>query len=183
GAELVPFSPIKDCLPDVDGLYFGGGYPELFAAELENNTIRATVRKMSEGGMPIYAESGGLMYLSEGISDMVGKRYEMCGVFESESKMNDKRKSLGYVEMTSNFDNILCKKGWSLRGHEFHYSTTAPSGQEVYAFDLSRGKGIEDGKDGMAVHNTVAGYTHIHFASNPKIPKRFIDCCIEYSKK
>jgi len=184
GAEIVPFSPIDDDLPDVDGLYFGGGYPELFSDGLKKNigTMKA-VRKASEDGMPIYAECGGLMYLSKHMDDLEGKRHEMCGVFGSESRMNDSKMTLGYVEMTANADNALCEKGWTVRGHEFHYSTTVPDGSEKYVFDLSRGRGIEGGKDGMTVNNTVAGYTHIHFASNPKIPQKFVKSCYKFSKK
>jgi len=184
GAEIVPFSPIDDDLPDVDGLYFGGGYPELFSDGLKNNTgMRAAVRKASEDGMPIYAECGGLMYLSRHMDDLDGKRHEMCGVFGSESRMNDSKMTLGYVEMTASADSALCGKGWTVRGHEFHYSTTVPTGSEKYLFDLCRGRGIENGKDGMTVNNTIAGYTHIHFASNPKIPERFVESCYNYSRK
>lgn len=184
GAEIVPFSPIEGSLPDVDGLYFGGGYPELFSDGLEKNIgMRAAVRKASERGMPIYAECGGLMYLSGSVSDMEDRRREMCGVFGSESRMNNSKRMLGYVEMTANADSVLCEKGWTVRGHEFHYSTTVPTGSEKYAFDLNKGHGIENGKDGMMVSNTLAGYTHIHFASNPKIPKRFVESCYEYSRK
>jgi len=183
GAEIVPFSPIDDELPDVDGLYFGGGYPELFSDGLEKNIgMRAAVRKASEDGMPIYAECGGLMYLSKHMNDLDGKRYNMCGVFDTESRMNNSKMTLGYIEMTANSDSVLCEKGWTVRGHEFHYSTTVPAGTEKYVFDLIKGRGIENGKDGMVNNNTVAGYTHIHFASNPKIPQRFVDCCYEYSR-
>jgi len=183
GAEIVPFSPISGTLPDVDGLYFGGGYPELFSAGLEKNAaMRAAVKKASDDGMPIYAECGGLMYMSRRVSDMEGRMYEMCGIFGSESRMNDGKRTLGYVEMTSREDNVLCGKGWTVRGHEFHYSTTVPTGQERYAFDLIRGKGIENGRDGITANNTIAGYTHIHFASNQRIPRRFVDGCREYSR-
>ena len=183
GAEIVPFSPIDGALPDVDGLYFGGGYPELFSAELEKNAaMRAAVKKASDDGMPIYAECGGLMYMSGRVSDMKGRMYEMCGIFGSESRMNEGKRTLGYVEMTSNGDNVLCEKGWTVRGHEFHYSVTVPTGREEYAFDLSRGKGIEDRRDGMRANNTLAGYTHIHFASNRRIPRRFVGCCRDYSR-
>ncbi|MDR1690607.1 MAG: cobyrinate a,c-diamide synthase [Candidatus Methanoplasma sp.] len=183
GAELVFFSPTEGDLPDVDGLYLGGGYPELFADELEaNKGMRQAVKKASEDGMPIYAESGGLLYLSNRITGTDGISHEMCGVIDAESKMNDSKKAVGYVEMTSNSDNVLCEKGWTVRGHEFHYSSVLPSAPEKYVFDLNVGKGIADGKDGISVNNTVGGYTHIHFASNPKIPKRFVDCCIDYSR-
>jgi cobyrinic acid a,c-diamide synthase len=181
GAELVYFSPMRDELPDVSGLYIGGGYPELYAAALERNSrMRASIKKASEDGMPIYAECGGLMYLSRSLRDTEGRRYEMCGVFDSESEMVY-NKRLGYVEMLCNRDNILCEKGWAVRGHEFHYSTILQTGREQYAFDLSKGNGTENGKDGMMSGNTVAGYTHIHFASNPEIPKRFVQECRNYS--
>jgi len=184
GAEIVPFSPISGELPDVDGLYFGGGFPELFSKGLEKNSgMRAAVKKASEDGMPIFAECGGLMYLSKEMSDLENKTYKMCGVFGAGSRMNDSQMTLGYVEMTANADNPLCKKGWTVRGHEFHYSTTVPDGSEKYVFDLSRGRGIEGGKDGIISDNTVAGYTHINFASNPKISVRFVDNCYRFSRK
>ncbi|MDR1954635.1 MAG: hydrogenobyrinic acid a,c-diamide synthase (glutamine-hydrolyzing) [Candidatus Methanoplasma sp.] len=183
GAEIVPFSPMEDDLPDVSGLYFGGGYPDLFSAKLEKNKkIRSAVKKASEDGMPVYAEGGGLMYLSNGLSGTDGIRYEMCGAIDAESKMSDTRRSLGYVEMTCCTDNILCGKGWTVRGHEFHYSATVPAGPDRYAFVLGRGNGIADGRDGLMTGNIVAGYTHIHFASNPKIPERFVDCCSGYDR-
>jgi len=184
GAEIVYFSPIDGELPDVDGLYLGGGFPELFAEKLEKNKkMRSAVKKASDDGMPIYAESGGMMYLTKSMDDMDGKRFEMCGVFDADSKMSVSRKALGYVEMTSCSDNILCEKGWTVKGHEFHYSTTDPSENERFVFDLKKGKGIAAGRDGMIYNNTIGGYTHIHFASNPKLPKRFVEGCSEYSKK
>jgi cobyrinic acid a,c-diamide synthase len=183
GAEIVPFSPIDGELPDVDGLYLGGGFPEIFAESLEKNgKMRSAVKKASDDGMPIYAESGGMMYLTKNMNDMEGKKYEMCGIFEAGSKMSDSRRSLGYVEMTSNSDNILCEKGWTVRGHEFHYSMIDLTGNETFAFDLSKGKGIENGADGMVNGSTIAGYTHVHFASNPKLPKRFFEKCTDYSR-
>jgi cobyrinic acid a,c-diamide synthase len=183
GAEIVPFSPIEDDLPDVDGLYFGGGFPELFSTELERNaSMMAAVKKASDEGMPIYAECGGMMYLSDILIDLEGKEHKMCGIFDSLSTMSDSRATLGYVEMTAAEDNILCEKGWSVRGHEFHYSKTIPK-QERYAFILSKGRGIDGGRDGMMAENTIAGYTHIHFASNPKIPEKFVESCSKYAKK
>ena len=184
GAELVPFSPIADELPDVDGLIFGGGYPELFAEGLEKNkSIRTAIKKASDDGLPIYAESGGMMYLSKGITNIEGKRYEMCGIFDAESKMNEKMQSLGYVEMTANADNIICERGWTVRGHAFHYSSVTRSNPGKYAFDLTKGHGIENDKDGMITGNSLGVYTHIHFASNPKVPKRFVDSCYAHSRK
>ncbi|MCL2317838.1 MAG: hydrogenobyrinic acid a,c-diamide synthase (glutamine-hydrolyzing) [Methanomassiliicoccaceae archaeon] len=183
GAELVPFSPITDDLPVVDGLLFGGGYPELFTEGLEKNKkIRKAIKKAADDGLPIYAESGGMMYLTKGISDVEGKRKEMCGIFDAESKMHDKLQSLGYVEMTSNTDSVICEKGWTVRGHAFHYSSLTTSAKERYAFDLAKGKGIENGKDGMTSDNALGLFSHIHFASNPKVPKRFVDSCADFSR-
>jgi cobyrinic acid a,c-diamide synthase len=183
GAELVPFSPIADELPDVDGLYLGGGYPEIYAPALEKNKdMRKAVKKASDDGMPIYAECGGLMFLCAETKDLKGDRYEMCGVFDAYTTMSNNRMVLGYVDTVSVKDSVICEKGWTTRGHEFHYSTIVPAGNEKYAFESARGKGIADGKDGIVEGNTLAGYLHIHFASNPKIPVRFVESCARYRR-
>ena len=183
GAEIVYFSPINDDLPDVDGLYFGGGYPELYCSELATNEkMLRGVKKASEDGMPIYAECGGLIYLSSNLMDMENKDRPMCNVFDARTEMSDKKMTLGYVEATSLMDTPISKDGWTVRGHEFHYSKAIPSGNERYAFELSRGKGIIDGMDGMISENTLASYLHIHFASNPKMPVRFVEMCNSYKR-
>jgi cobyrinic acid a,c-diamide synthase len=183
GAEIVPFSPMSDELPDVDGLYFGGGYPEIYAPALEKNKgMRKAVKKASDDGMPIYAECGGLMYLCAETKDLKCNRYDMCGVFDAYTAMNDGRMILGYVDTVSVKDTVICEKGWTTRGHEFHYSNIIPAGNEKYAFEAVRGKGITDGKDGIVEGNTIAGYMHIHFASNPKIPIRFVESCLRYGR-
>lgn len=99
GAELLPFSPMEDAFPDVDGMYFGGGYPELFASKLETNTpFKEQVRSMAMNGMPIYAECGGMMYLCRGVKDMQGRRYLMAGVFDAEVELTGRLQAIGYVE-------------------------------------------------------------------------------------
>ena len=184
GAEIVPFSPISDDLPDVDGLYLGGGYPEVFSGALEENpSMRNTIKKVSDDGMPIYAECGGLMYLCSSIVDMEGKEHGMCGVFDAYTEMDNRKMTLGYVEANSVKENVICERGWTTRGHEFHYSKIIPTGNERYAFELTRGRGIAGNKDGIMSENTLAGYLHIHFASNPKIPGRFVESCLRYGKK
>jgi len=183
GAEIIPFSPMSDELPDVDGLYFGGGYPEIYASALEKNkAMRKAVKKASDDGMPIYAECGGLMYLCAETKDLKGNHYDMCGVFDAYTSMSNDRMTLGYVDTISVKDTVICEKGWTTRGHEFHYSNIVPAGNEKYAFESLRGKGISDGKDGIVEGNTLAGYLHIHFASNPKIPIRFVESCLRYSR-
>jgi cobyrinic acid a,c-diamide synthase len=185
GAEIVYFSPENDALPDVDGLYFGGGYPELFAAGLEkNHAMRKDVKKASDDGMPIYAECGGMMYLCSRAEDASGNLYEMAGVFDACAEIrNGGRMTLGYVEATSVRDTPLSAEGWTTRGHEFHYSSVVPPADSKYAWELSRGKGIVDGKDGFMAGNTLASYLHLHFASNPKIPVRFVESCSAYSRR
>jgi len=183
GAEIVYFSPMTDDLPDVDGLYLGGGYPEIFSKELESNkTLRNRIRKASDDGMPIYAECGGLMYLCSSMMDIDGNDREMCNVFNAKATMENKRMTMGYVDAVCERDNVICERGWSTRGHEFHYSKVVVEGDPEYAFRCVKGNGISEGKDGLLRGNTVGGYLHLHFASNPKIPVRFVDCCCKYRR-
>ncbi len=138
GAEIVRFSPLKDSsIPEgVDAIYIGGGYPEIYAGELSANTdMRRAIYDWADSGKPIYAECGGLMYLSNGIwtnKTEIGKNpltpfpkgefFNMAGVFPFETKMKEKRAQLGYREVELKDDCVLGKKGDTLRGHEFHYS-------------------------------------------------------------
>ena len=178
GAEIVPFSPIRDAFPDVDGLYFGGGYPELFARQLEDNSgMRTKVKEAAQDGMPIYAECGGMMYACQGVTDTAGNRRSMCGIFDAEVAMTEKLQAIGYIEVQARTDNMLCLKGWETRGHEFHYSKVVSFSETDFAYDMKRGKGIADRKDGFLAHNTLASYTHLHFASCPDFARRFVDSC------
>jgi cobyrinic acid a,c-diamide synthase len=153
GAELVEFSPIRDPLPrDVDGLYVGGGYPELYAAELAaNGEARTAVRALARSGAPIYGECGGLMYLARSL-EVSGTTYEMCGVVPFATRI-PAGLSIGYVAI----DRVGGPFGpLPARGHVFHHS--AATGPEPY--------------DGG---NVLAGYTHLHFASNPRLAAAFVD--------
>ncbi|KAF1075414.1 cobyrinate a,c-diamide synthase [Methanogenium sp. MK-MG] len=162
GAELVFFSPLTDSLPDVDALYFGGGYPELFCAELERSPCRADVKKAADSGMPIYAECGGLTYLSESI-EMDGNKTKMCGVIPAETVKMDRFQALGYVDAESTAADCLLPRGTVYRGHEFHYTKLHVASDVRFALELKRGRGIEDGKDGIYIQNVLAGYTHAYF--------------------
>ncbi|MDF2572062.1 MAG: cbiA, partial [Sporomusa sp.] len=128
GAELVPFSPLKDSqLPAVDGIILGGGFPEMFVRELaDNNAMRKDILSAAKSGMPIYAECGGLMYLARQIIDFDGQAYDMAGVIPAVCQMQSKLETVGYVETTALTDNVLCAKGETLRGHEFHFSRMTP---------------------------------------------------------
>ncbi|WFN35632.1 cobyrinate a,c-diamide synthase [Methanogenium sp. S4BF] len=162
GAELVFFSPLTDSLPDVDALYFGGGYPELHCAELARSPCRDAVKKAADSGMPIYAECGGLTYLTESI-EMDGTTTRMCGVIPAETVKMGRFQALGYVDAGCTAADALFPRGTVYRGHEFHYTRVDAAADVRFALELKRGRGIEDGKDGIYLQNVLAGYTHAYF--------------------
>lgn len=181
GAELVDFSPIRDQrLPDaIQGLYFGGGYPELHAAALSRNaSLIAEVRAAGEKGLPIYAECGGLIYLAQGLFDAEERYTPLVGLFPSRARMLKKRKALGYVEVTLKEDCLLGKSGAAARGHEFHYSELMeplegePEIRSVY--EARSRREAAPGGSGFQYRNTLASYVHLHFYSNPDFAGNFI---------
>lgn len=189
GAEIVYFSPVKDSgLPDVDGLYIGGGYPELFAAELEaNESMRREIKEASAAGMPIYAECGGLMYLTEKIStgvpgkgtyhdaSMPESTYEMVGALPGHTIMGQTR-VVSYNIGTLDFDCVIGKKGNTFKGHEFHHSEIREIPEDVkFAIKLSRGTGIKDDLDGLTVENTLGSYAHLHGAAYRELAGSFVE--------
>jgi cobyrinic acid a,c-diamide synthase len=180
GAKLVFFSPMSDDLPDIDGLILGGGYPELFPAELSSGSALTGIRKAAVDGMPVYAECGGLMYLGKSL-EVKGKTYKMAGVLDTRSSMVGRFQALGYTEAEVVCDNPLSLKGQVIRGHEFHYSITECDRDARFAYSMNRGKGIEDAKDGLMVYNTLAGYMHTHPASASM--ERFVGMCKKYSRR
>lgn len=171
GAEIVRFSPLHDArLPEVDLLYFGGGYPELYGTTLEDNvSMRAAVKQFSDRGGAIYAECGGLMYLTQAIRDGDGGRYEMVGVFPAEAVMRESGMTLGYRTIETAQACLLGPAGTSVRGHEFHYSVLEPKGDVKYACTLADAAGIPVGRDGLMMGNTLALYSHQHFGSCPEV--------------
>ncbi|NPV62766.1 MAG: hydrogenobyrinic acid a,c-diamide synthase (glutamine-hydrolyzing) [Methanotrichaceae archaeon] len=179
GAELVYFSPLRDELPDVDGLYIGGGYPELHAEALEKGPARKQIKQASEDGMPIYGECGGLMYLSQGL-ELDGENYKMTGALPGRVIMTKRLQALGYVEAEVVGENPVASTGQIVRGHEFHYSRLEADGDARFAYRLRRGKGINGGLDGLVEQNTLAGYLHTHFYSFTV--DRWIECCKVYRR-
>ena len=182
GANVVQFSPIHDSLPDADGYIIGGGYPELFLDELEkNDRMREALRDVSRNGTPVYAECGGLMYLTETMNLMPGwqgredtRSAAMCGVFRGETRMPAHR-VVRYVEGTCSADSPLGKARF--RGHEFHYSEVKLDQDTRYAYRLSRGEGIHDSFDGAVVNNTLGSYTHLHPVASAGMFRHFVDLC------
>jgi cobyrinic acid a,c-diamide synthase len=160
GASLVFFSPMKDDLPHVDGIYLGGGYPELYAKELETSKTCYMIKKAADNGMPIYGECGALLYLNESLT--TDRTYKMTGILGATSRMTNKLQALGYTEAQALSDSLLAKKGKVVRGHEFHYSITECDRDAKFVYKLKRGKGISEGKDGIMVHSTMASYMHTH---------------------
>ncbi|AXV37712.1 MAG: Ni-sirohydrochlorin a,c-diamide synthase [Methanobacterium sp. BRmetb2] len=175
-AEIVPFSPYHhEELPDVDALYFGGGYPEIFAKELESNqSMRLSVKKFHEDGRPIYAECGGLMYLTKSINNK-----KMCNVFNYDSIMTKKPQALSYVIAKTKNDNIITKQDEIFHGHEFHYSKILLKGKNNFAFEILRGKGIKGSLDGLMSKNTVASYVHTHVAACPQFAPNLAISAVE----
>jgi cobyrinic acid a,c-diamide synthase len=172
GAELIPFSPLKDqALPDdVSMVYLGGGYPELYGAMLAGNvSMRTAIRKFAADGGTIYAECGGMMYLTEGIRNFDGTFHEMVGLFPAEAVMRKPGLTLGYRTVELAQSCILGAVGVTVRGHEFHYSTLMPKGPLAYVCALTDTRGDSQGPDGLVLGNTLALYAHLHFASQPRV--------------
>ena len=181
GAELVFFSPLEDrCLPEgLDGLYLGGGYPELYARELSGNLgMRQAIYEWAESGKPLYAECGGFMYLSEGIAGDDGQVLPMAGVFPVTARMQKKRASLGYREVRLEEGCFFGPPGTVLRGHEFHYSVIGEMPDHIariYAVNSSVNG--DDSREGYRYKNVLGGYLHLHFGFNPRMAVEFVRAC------
>ena len=173
GGELVPFSPITDgALPEnIDGLYLGGGYPELYAKELgENASMRASVRAALERGVPCIAECGGFMYLTEAIGDE-----PMAGFLPGTCFDTGKLTRFGYVTLRAKKDNLLCRAGGEIAAHEFHHwDCTCPG--DAFAAEKPTGRRWECA---AASDTLYAGYPHFHFYSNLEFLYSFYDACIK----
>jgi cobyrinic acid a,c-diamide synthase len=181
GAELVRFSPIHDpAVPASCGaLYIGGGYPEVHAAALAaNQPMLESIRAFAKTGRPIYAECGGLMYLSQGIECLDGERHALVGLLPAWTRMLSRLKALGYVEAVPLRDSLFAAEGDGLRGHEFHYSEivepTTHSDAWAPAYRLSKRRGSATRNEGFHMGNVLASYVHLHFASHPGAAARFV---------
>jgi cobyrinic acid a,c-diamide synthase len=179
GAELVPFDALRDAqLPEVDGLYIGGGFPETCATELEANvSLRSQIRQAIEGGLPTYAECGGLMYLSRGI-EYEGRTYEMVGAIPGDVKMHAKPIGRGYVHLKEDEAHPWPRPDTpakQIKAHEFHYSSLENLPPDSrFAYHVERGYGIDGDRDGLILHNLLASYTHLRTIGSCYWATRFV---------
>jgi cobyrinic acid a,c-diamide synthase len=185
GAELVEFSPLVDAgLPmDVDGLYFGGGFPEVFAKGLAaNETFIGALRQAHQAGIPMYAECGGLMYLVEAIHDTAGMRHPMVGLSPGLCRLTDRLQNFGYKEVQSLRDSVLGPQGLRTRGHEFHYSVWDGRPQDTGLYRTRSSHGDEQ-EEGYSLANLTASYVHLHFDACPQVARSLVDKAAEFRRQ
>jgi cobyrinic acid a,c-diamide synthase len=183
GAEPIEWSPLRDrqLPPDIHGLYFGGGFPEVFAEALAANqsAIRSVAAAIT-AGMPTYAECGGLMYLCDRIVDFNEQSYQMVGIFPTTAVMG-KRLTLGYRQLTANRDSLLFNAGDRVWGHEFHRSTLTTSPAQPLCDLTGYESSLTFASEGWERYQVQAAYTHLHFGSSIELPTRFLNYCRRFA--
>lgn len=184
GAELAPFSPLRDkALPEgVSGLYLGGGYPELHCEALSaNRSMKKAVRSFVQAGGAVYAECGGFMYLMRTIRDLKGRAHRMAGVFPFNAVMEPRLRSLGYREITTRRQSLLGPAGTRVRGHEFHYSRMTDGEERHDPVYTVKGRLDLDGtEEGFSVDKVLGSYIHLHWGSNPAAARSLVEACSRY---
>jgi cobyrinic acid a,c-diamide synthase len=180
GAELVPLDTLHDPhLPEMDGLFIGGGFPELFMSELEANvTLREEIGQAIENGMPVYAECGGLMYLARSLT-WHGEKHNMVGVIPGDVVMHEKPVGRGYIRLNETGANpwpAPTRPAPEVRGHEFHYSSleNLDASELKYAYEVKRGHGIDGRHDGIVYKNLLASYAHLRSLGAYNWAARFV---------
>ena len=183
GAELVPFSPLTDDTlpPNLSGLWLGGGFPEMFAAELsQNQLMRAAITQQIAAGLPTYAECGGLMYLCESLVDFAGQAWPMVGALPTTTTMTGKL-TLGYRQVTARQTSPLVIPDQRFWGHEFHRSAIAPQPVDplcvLKSYPLLDDIALPAGTEGWGGTTLHASYVHLHWGGQVALPKRFIEQC------
>jgi cobyrinic acid a,c-diamide synthase len=165
-ADVATFSPVGgDPLPDCDGVYLPGGYPELHGEELAAGGTLDDIRTHATDGLPVFGECGGLMALCETLTDTDGRTHEMAGVLPAEVEMCERYQALDHVELEARGETLLADSDETVRGHEFHYSKADVAADATFAFDVKRGDGIAEGKDGLTEYRTLGTYAHFHAES------------------
>ncbi|HUL20740.1 MAG TPA: cobyrinate a,c-diamide synthase [Thermodesulfobacteriota bacterium] len=174
GAQLIFINSFVDRLPEVDGLYFGGGFPEFFLEDLEKNReLREDIARVIEVGLPVYAECAGLMYLCRSIH-WQGRSYEMVGIIPAEVQLSKKPEGHGYAVVEVIDENPFFPIGLTLRGHEFHHSSLSRPGDLRFAYQVKRGQGVHHQRDGIVYKNLFASYVHLHALGTPEWARGFV---------
>jgi cobyrinic acid a,c-diamide synthase len=176
GAEIVRFSPLNDAsLPiGLDALYLGGGYPELYASQLSRNqSMLEEVREFVASGKSVYAECGGMLYLSESLA-VDGESYTMAGVLSLSMQMTDRLVQFGYVTVEFTKDCLLGRKGTVVRGHSFHYSRIVARGEIETSYHVQYSMSRKEELEGFRQRNVLASYIHLHFRANPAVAENFV---------
>lgn len=186
GAQLVPLNALRDReLPELDGLYIGGGFPETSARALaDNESFRRSIRDAASAGLPMYAECGGLIYLGESIR-LEGVEYPLAGVFPAKFGMSKKPQAHGYSVFTVERDNPFYPVGTTVKGHEFRYSTVLEWGwnEDSMALKMERGKGFLQQRDGLVYKNVLALYTHVHADGTPEWAAGLVGRCRQFKSR
>jgi len=184
GAEIVFFSPLTHTsVPKIDALYIGGGFPETHAQKLaENISFREELKRLSEDGLPIYAECGGLMYLGKELI-LEEKSYPMAGVLPLSLGLFKRPQGHGYTEIEVTGKNPYFEVGAKILGHEFHYSRVLSYGgdEHDFAFSMKRGTGLLGNKDGCMYKNVIATYTHIHALGTPSWAGAMVKAALRFA--
>jgi cobyrinic acid a,c-diamide synthase len=177
GAVIVPFSPLHDLsVPEnIDALYLGGGYPELYAEQLSANAaMRASIQAFAASGRPVYAECGGMIYLSRQLTLTNGITYSMAGVFPFVIEMADKLQQFGYVTVELTDDCLLGMRGTTIRGHSFHYSRMVNISRTDTHYRVQYSLSGKQENEGYGVGNVLASYIHLHFRAAPAAALHFV---------
>ena len=182
GAELVFIDSFVDRLPDVDGLYIGGGFPEFFLKELvANRILQWDIADSVENGLPVYAECAGLMYLCRRIN-WQGRWHKMTGIIPADIHISQRPQGHGYVIARVMSDNPFFPVGFTTRGHEFHHSTLYNTDKLEFAYSMERGHGVDGRADGIIYKNVLASYTHLHALGTPQWAESFVSLAFRERK-
>ncbi len=181
GATLIPFSPLHDAsLPSgLDALYLGGGYPELHSAALSQNLgMHRSIREFAASGRPVYAECGGMIFLSQQLKTQDGLTYPMARVLPLEVEMTQKLVGFGYVTLELAQDCLLGAAGTYIRGHSFHYSRITRASEIATSYRVRYSLSGREEDEGFVIGNVLASYIHLHFRAQPGIARNFVDAAI-----
>jgi cobyrinic acid a,c-diamide synthase len=181
GAEILCFSPLDDSElpPHLDALYLGGGYPELYSAELSTNTLMlGSINAFVASGKPVYAECGGMIFLSQQLTTVDGITYAMAGVLPFAVEMTSRLVQFGYVTVELTRDSMIGPVGTSIRGHSFHHSRIVNDAQVPTAYSVTYSLPGQQECEGYSVGNVLASYIHLHFRASPSIARDFVQAAL-----